>query len=60
MRVTVLFFARARELTGTSEAQLELEDTASTDSIAQRLLHDYPSLQEIMGRCAERQCPLRR
>ena len=51
MRVTVLFFARARELVGTSEAQLELEDTASTDSIAERLLHDYPPLQEIMGRC---------
>ena len=60
MRVTVLFFARARELTGTSEAQLEFDDTASTDSIAQRLLQYYPALQEIMGRCHGRQRPLLR
>ncbi len=50
MRVTVLFFARARELAGTSETQLELDDTVNTDNIAERLLHDFPSLQEIMGR----------
>ena len=50
MRVTVLFFARARELTGASEISLELESMADTDSIAERLLCEYPSLQEIMGR----------
>ena len=50
MRVTVLFFARARELTGTSEAELEFENAADTDSIAAQLLRHFPSLQEIMGR----------
>ena len=38
MEVRVLFFARSRELTGTSEARLTLPDGSTTAALLQQLL----------------------
>lgn len=50
MRLTVLFFARARELAGASEAQLEVPAGADTDALTLQLLWEYPSLAEVLDR----------
>ena len=50
MKVTVLFFARARELVGTAETQLEIGKGSNTDSLAKQLLTVYPALAEVMDR----------
>lgn len=44
MRVKVLFFASARELTGETETWLDLEEGAKTDSIPTILMGIYPDL----------------
>lgn len=52
VQVTVLFFARARELAGTSEATLQLAAGSNTDHLTQQLLKRYPSLVEVLDRLA--------
>ena len=47
--VTVLFFARGRELAGVSETQVDLHDTPDTAQLIKHLLMTYPRLSEIMA-----------
>ncbi len=47
--VTVLFFARGRELAGVSQSTVELKDAADTAQLMEYLLHKYPSLSEIVA-----------
>ncbi|PRW59343.1 Molybdopterin synthase sulfur carrier subunit [Chlorella sorokiniana] len=49
MDVRVLFFARSRELAGTSEASVTLEPGSTTTVLLQQLLQKYPQLQELQG-----------
>ena len=44
-RIKVLFFARARELAGTDQAELELADGVNSDDLLHLLLDKYPGLQ---------------
>lgn len=48
MGVTVLFFARGRELAGRSEAVVELTDASDTASLWTYLLIQFPDLKQIM------------
>ncbi|EFN57367.1 hypothetical protein CHLNCDRAFT_142748 [Chlorella variabilis] len=47
--VTVLFFARSRELSGTSEARISLQPGSTTKTLMQQLLSQYPQLEELQG-----------
>ncbi|KAI7842392.1 hypothetical protein COHA_004031 [Chlorella ohadii] len=49
MQVRVLFFARSRELAGTSEASVTLEPGSTTTVLLQQLLQQYPQLEELRG-----------
>ncbi|PSC76565.1 Molybdopterin synthase sulfur carrier subunit [Micractinium conductrix] len=49
MDVRVLFFARSRELAGTSEATLALEAGSTTAALLPRLMEQYPWLAELGG-----------
>ena len=44
-RIKVLFFARARELAGTDQAELDLADGVNSDDLLNLLLDNYPGLQ---------------
>ena len=44
-RIKVLFFARARELAGTDQAELDLADGVNSDDLLHLLLERYPGLQ---------------
>jgi molybdopterin synthase catalytic subunit len=44
MRVKVLFFASARELTGETDIIMELEDGTQTDALPAKLMEIYPDL----------------
>ena len=46
--ITVLFFARGRELAGVSEIQVELHKAPDTSQLIKHLLLEYPRLSEIM------------
>jgi len=56
MKVKVLFFAIARELTGTNGIELELDSTSdivpTTELLLTSLLDQYPSLKTIQFRLA--------
>ena len=47
--ITVLFFARGRELTGVSETKTDLHDTPDTAQLIKHLLTRFPRLTEIMA-----------
>jgi molybdopterin converting factor subunit 1 len=47
MKVKVLFFASARELTGETEYSLELQDGATTNIIPTLLLEIFPDLDIV-------------
>lgn len=49
MDVRVLFFARSRELAGTSEATLTLQPGSTTAALMQQLLKQYPQLEQLQG-----------
>ena len=51
MRIRLLFFARARELAGVGETQLEVEAQASAAAVLKAILQTWPALEEIAGRC---------
>lgn len=55
MRIKVLFFAASREVAGTSETQLELQDMDGTQpntaSLLQALHAQYPGMEAIMKTC---------
>jgi MoaE-MoaD fusion protein len=47
MRITVLFFAQARERAGCERAGLELPAGSSVDDALRQLAHDYPGLAAL-------------
>jgi len=47
VRVTIAYFARARECTGVSEEELELIQPVSLEQLFSRVLTIHPSLAEI-------------
>ncbi|CAL5221764.1 g4017 [Coccomyxa viridis] len=49
MKIKVLFFARARELAGTTEAEADLPEGSTAKEAMQMLLEKYPDLREIEG-----------
>jgi molybdopterin converting factor subunit 1 len=50
MRVTVLYFAAARERAGTAREQLELPDGSSPAGALQAIVAKHPALQPIAGK----------
>lgn len=47
--VTVLFFARGRELAGVSQRTVDLKDAADTVQLIKFMLAEYPKLSEIVA-----------
>jgi molybdopterin synthase catalytic subunit len=47
VKVTVVYFARAREYTGTAEEELELTQPASLQQLFSRVIAIHPTLTEI-------------
>ena len=48
----VLFFARARELAGAGEANIDLPIRATVAQLRVELVRLYPSLETLLPRCA--------
>lgn len=51
MRIRLLFFARARELAGVGETEIEVDPQAAAGAVLKRVLQTWPALEEIAGRC---------
>ena len=51
MRVTVRLFARARELVGAGECDVDLPAGATVAVLRDKLLQDQPVLRELLPRC---------
>ncbi|KAL2335836.1 hypothetical protein Fmac_010282 [Flemingia macrophylla] len=49
VKIKVLFFARARDLTGLSEMPLEMSSGSTTHDCLKKLFVKFPSLEEIKG-----------
>ncbi|MED6205917.1 hypothetical protein PIB30_022203 [Stylosanthes scabra] len=49
VKIKVLFFARARDITGFSEMPLEVSSGSTTQDCLKKLLVVFPSLEEIKG-----------
>ncbi|KAK0606321.1 hypothetical protein LWI29_036533 [Acer saccharum] len=49
VQIKVLFFARARDLTGLTELPLELSSGSTTQDCLNKLVARFPSLEEILG-----------
>ena len=49
VKIKVLFFARARDLTGLSELPLEVSSGSTTHDCLKKLFVKFPSLEEIRG-----------
>ncbi|MEE3235582.1 MAG: molybdopterin converting factor subunit 1 [Candidatus Latescibacterota bacterium] len=47
MVVRVLFFASAREITGTASIEIDLHDGATVNELREELLKRFPSLEGI-------------
>ncbi len=46
MKITLRFFALARELTGQNQMEMELPDPATLQTARDRLFQTYPALQD--------------
>jgi molybdopterin synthase sulfur carrier subunit len=52
MRVTVLFFAKAREVAETNSTTVEFPgDAVDSSEVMQHLIDKWPQLREVMGTC---------
>ncbi|KAL6213044.1 hypothetical protein ACLB2K_012492 [Fragaria x ananassa] len=49
VKLKVLFFARARDLTGFTEMPLEVSSGSTTNDCLNKLISIFPSLEEIRG-----------
>lgn len=49
VKIKVLFFARARDLTGLSEMPLEVSSGSTTHDCLKKLILKFPGLEEIRG-----------
>ncbi|KAL5776153.1 hypothetical protein ACOSP7_009079 [Xanthoceras sorbifolium] len=49
VQIKVLFFARARDLTGLTELPLEVSSGSTTQDCLNKLVARFPSLEEILG-----------
>jgi molybdopterin converting factor subunit 1 len=47
MRISVLFFARAREATDLNQLSVDIEDGTTAGQLLEQLVRQYPKLQEI-------------
>mmetsp|Transcript_10954 Transcript_10954/g.32830 ORF Transcript_10954/g.32830 Transcript_10954/m.32830 type:complete len:93 (-) Transcript_10954:475-753(-) len=51
LAVSIVFFARARELAGCSEAMLQVPAGSNTTSLPQLILTAYPQLKTVLPSC---------
>jgi molybdopterin synthase catalytic subunit len=51
IQVRVLFFAKSREVAGTSEQSLDLPLGASTEDLLAALVDQYPGLSSVLQTC---------
>ena len=49
--VSVVLFARARELAGSGSIQLSLDDSATVADLKSELLRQYPALGDLLPHC---------
>ncbi len=52
MKVNVVVFARARELIGSDQLQLDLPPQSTIHQFKQQLLQQFPALNELLPHCA--------
>ena len=51
MQVEVLYFARSREVAGTSSETFELTDGATTSELLDNILQRHPVMKDVLGTC---------
>ncbi len=51
IEVSVLFFARARELAGTGETKISLADGSSVQAASDRIAEVFPDLKGLLRSC---------
>ena len=49
MKVTVLFFASLKEISGENSVELELEENATADSVKLKIISIYPKMEPLLN-----------